>query len=79
VVGARVDGIEIDFEGEKSRRVSPGEFAAFDLEAWSRGSEANGYRIERRGEVVHLVHPDRARIGLDASGTLHTVSVRGTE
>lgn len=73
--GGRVEGIELDFEGERPTMVDAGAMAAWSIESWRTYAERKGWSLREGTSVVTLVAP-HAIVSLEPDGTLHTVSLR---
>jgi hypothetical protein len=71
----RVEGIELDFEGNRPTMVDAGAMAGWAIESWRTYAERKGWRLRDTAPVVTLVAP-YAIVSLEPDGTLHTVSLR---
>lgn len=75
VANGRVEGIELDFEGNRLAMVEAGDMARWSLVGWRAFAERKRWTLRETTPVVSIVAP-HAIVALDSDGALHVVSLR---
>lgn len=73
----RIVDIQLNFERRPFHPVQPGPLARWVLSTWQARATREGWQVDVRDDVI-VLHSAHARIFLDLTGELHTVTLLRT-